>query len=84
LCAAIGAGNAGTALDNLVSLNIPTIDSQPFLKLTLGIATLYRRSVYDSVYVALAHTEGAEFVTADEKLANAVSARLPVRWIGSL
>jgi predicted nucleic acid-binding protein len=48
------------------------------------IAIQYGRSIYDSVYVALAREARSEVVTADEKLANAVAAHLPVKWLGAL
>jgi len=60
----------------------PLVNEAVELRATLGIAMQHARSVYDSVYVALAYEQKAEFVTADEKLVNAVSGRLPVRWIG--
>jgi predicted nucleic acid-binding protein len=34
------------------------------------IAKLYRRSVYDCLYVALAELEQCDFVSADDKLVN--------------
>ena len=39
----------------------------------LDIAATYQRTVYDSLYVALAHERGCQFVTADERLANALA-----------
>ena len=44
----------------------------------------YERTVYDSVYVALAVQSGRELITADEKLANALAAYFPVKWIGAM
>ncbi len=44
----------------------------------------FDRTVYDSLYVALAVDSKAELVTVDEKLANALAARLPVKWLGAL
>jgi len=40
--------------------------------------------VYDSIYVALALETGGKLVTADEKLVNAVGARLPIIWLGAI
>ena len=34
-------------------------------------------------YVALAITSGRPLLTADEKLANALAAHFPIRWLGS-
>ena len=40
-------------------------------------------ATYDAHYLALAEREGCEYWTADERLWNAVKARLPwVRWLG--
>jgi len=32
----------------------------------------------------LAQQVEAEFITADEKLANALAGRLPIRWLGTV
>ena len=47
------------------------------------IARNYDRSFYDSLYLAVAAKQQAVLITADEKLANATAAYLPVKWIGS-
>jgi predicted nucleic acid-binding protein len=36
------------------------------------------------VYVPLALKSQAQLVTADEKLANALAAHLPVKWLGAI
>ena|SRR5215467_9682917 len=48
------------------------------------LAVKHRRTVYDSLYLALAIREGCEFVTADERLANSLSSTQasPI-WLGS-
>ena len=46
------------------------------------MAELRARSVYDCLYVALAVQSKAEWITVDERLANALAARLPVKWLG--
>jgi predicted nucleic acid-binding protein len=74
---------AEEALREMVALRIPTKESRPLLEATLRIASRHDRAVYDSLYIALAKDLSAEFVTADEKLANAVAAYLPVKWIGA-
>jgi predicted nucleic acid-binding protein len=76
--------SAGDALDTLLETNIQTIRSQPLLKDALAIATRFDRTVYDALYVALAFAQEAPLVTADERLANALAARAPVRWLGAL
>ena len=44
----------------------------------------YSRTVYDALYVALAMKSKSQLVTADEKLANALAAHLPVKWLGAI
>ena len=75
---------ARQALDSLVERKLPTAPSLPLLASAFAIAAEFDRTVYDSLYVALAIHSRAEFVTADENLANAVAARLPVKWLGAL
>jgi predicted nucleic acid-binding protein len=43
----------------------------------LEIAKIFRQSVYDSLYAALAEREGCEHVTADDKFLRAVQPTLP-------
>jgi len=47
------------------------------------LATAFDCTVYDSLYVALAIESKANFVTADQRLANALSRDCPVRWLGA-
>jgi len=75
---------AGVALAALLDYQIPTIPSLNLLKPALQIGVLHGRSVYDCIYVVLALEAKAELVTADEKLANALAAHFPVKWLGSI
>lgn len=72
------------ALQELAGAGITTFPCQPLLNDAVAIALTYDRTVYDAVYVALAATSNAPLVTADERLANALAARFPIRWLGSL
>jgi len=60
----------------------PTVSTLSLLEDAFSISIAFDRNVYDSLYIALALTAKSEFITADERLANAVAAHLPVRWIG--
>lgn len=60
-----------------------TVSSLALLPEALKIAFAYDRSVYDSLYAALAVQTGVDLITADERLANALAARLPVKWLGA-
>lgn len=60
-----------------------SFDVQPLFPLGLDIALRHRRSVHDSLYVALALRERCQFVTADRKLYNATAAAYPdtMLWV---
>ncbi len=60
-----------------------TVSSRSLLSEALKIAFAYERSVYDCLYVALAIQFNTDMITADERLANALAARLPVKWLGA-
>lgn len=74
---------AEASLKDFLDLKIATVESRPLLEVTLRIGNRHDRTVYDSLYIALAQSLKTEFVTADEKLANALAAYLPVKWIGA-
>jgi predicted nucleic acid-binding protein len=80
----ISAESATQAVEALMAREIPTSPSLPLLPVAFTIASAFRRSVYDSIYVSLAIASNRMFVTADERLANAVAAHFPVRWLGAL
>jgi predicted nucleic acid-binding protein len=75
---------AERALSLVRDLEIPTISSFGLIPQTLQLAVKYGRTVYDSVYVSLAVQAKAELITADERLANALAAHLPVKWLGAM
>jgi predicted nucleic acid-binding protein len=75
---------AEMAWSALLRHGLPTLPALPLLESALDKAMLYGRSVYDSIYVALALETGGKLVTADEKLVNAAGVRLPVIWLGAL
>ena len=77
-------GTAEMALRSLQDRKLPTISSFDLLDLAFGIAVAFDRTVYDSLYVALAVESRAQLITADQRLANALAARLPVKWLGAL
>jgi predicted nucleic acid-binding protein len=73
---------SGLAL--LKDLSIPTYPSSDFLPEALQIALVHGRTFYDSLYVALAVRTNTDLITADERLANALAAHLPVKWLGAV
>jgi predicted nucleic acid-binding protein len=89
LCKAIQRGRCSeeTAKHSIPALrryDLITEPSEPLLESAFAIARRYSRSFYDSIYVALAVSRQATLITADEKLANATAAYLPVKWLGAL
>lgn len=57
----------------ILGLPIEMVPSRDLLNLAIRVAFRYGRSVYDSIYVALALTAGSPLVTADRKLARALA-----------
>lgn len=76
--------DAHAAVSAMQKRAFPTVSTLSLLEDAFAISTAFDRTVYDSLYIALALTAKSEFVTADERLANAVAAHLPVKWIGLL
>ena len=79
----ITAESATAALDGMRARRFPTVSSLSLITGACKIARSFGRSVYDGIYVALAIEMDAELVTADERLASAVAAWLPVKWLGA-
>jgi predicted nucleic acid-binding protein len=75
------AADAITSLERLSQLPVCWHATQPLLVRALDVATTYGRSVYDSVYVALAVREDARLVTADRRLFNALQPTPLARYL---
>jgi len=71
------------AASDMKKRNFFTVSSLELMAEALEIALANDRSVYDCLYVALAIQFNVEMITADERLANALAARLPVKWLGA-
>ncbi|HEV2381542.1 MAG TPA: type II toxin-antitoxin system VapC family toxin [Terriglobia bacterium] len=74
---------AEEAIQNLLGQSLYTLPSRELLYAAFGIARKFNHPVYDCLYVALAVRSNAQLITADERLANALAAHLPVKWLGS-
>ena len=74
---------AENSLRRFTALAIHVIPTSELLGQALQIAVACDRSFYDSLYVALALATKTEFITADERLVNALGSRFPVRWLGA-
>ena len=68
----ITADKAKELLEWLATLLIQLHPSPPLILAAIEIACRNKRTVYDSLYLALAVREGCAMVTADEKLFNAL------------
>ena len=75
---------AEAVMADMKARDFATVSSLLLLPEALRIAFAYDRSVYDCLYVALAIESKSEMITADERLANALAAHLPVKWLGAL
>jgi predicted nucleic acid-binding protein len=71
------------ALLLLTQREFTTVPSLKLLDQAFQIAADHGRSVYDSLYVALAVQTNSQLITADERLANSLAARFPVKWLGA-
>ena len=74
--------SAIAATRQITDRDLRTIADGELLEDAIAIALTERRTVYDSLYVALATLYGAEMITGDERLANSLAARFPVKWLG--
>lgn len=72
------------ALVLLTQRKFPAVPSLKLLERAFPIAMDYGRTVYDSLYVALAVQAKTQLITADERLANSLAARFPVKWLGAI
>jgi predicted nucleic acid-binding protein len=72
------------ALVLLTQRKFPTVPSLKLLDKAFQIATDHGRTVYDCLYVALAVQTNSQLITADERLANSLAARFPVKWLGGV
>ncbi len=78
----VAAEDAQQVIDEFRRLPIETTSSADLLADAYRLAVTYQRTVYDALYVALSIREHAVYLSADEKLVNAVSSDLPdVVWI---
>ena len=85
--ASLPKSEADTAYSALCASGMRLKDTTPLVSRGYEIALDTGRTVYDSIYVALAEQEGIQLVTADERFYNALSATpysRYLRWIESL
>ncbi len=71
------AQEAADSLQDLLAINLPLVPSTVLAVRALALAQTHHRSVYDSLYLALALERGCDLVTGDERLFNAVGNQFP-------
>ena len=74
---------AEAVAEDMKARDFKTVSSLVLLPEALRIAFAYDRAVYDCLYVALAVQFKRDLITADERMANALAARFPVKWLGA-
>ena len=74
--------SAADALTSMMEGSFPTTGERELAEPAFAIAVATGRTIYDSMYVALAVQKDAAFITADERLVNALATHWPVRWLG--
>ncbi len=75
---------ADAAIEQIVKSGFLSFPTSTLVEQALEIARVYARTVYDSIYVALAIRTKTQAITADERLANSLAGRVPVVWLGAL
>jgi predicted nucleic acid-binding protein len=78
------AANAQSAMIEMRQRELVTVSSESLVEQALSIAITFDRTIYDSIYVALAAATSRELLTGDEKLANALAAHFPIKFLGSI
>jgi predicted nucleic acid-binding protein len=73
----LGGEDARAVMLSFLHLPLNVVPTQQLLIDAFQLAITYRRTVYDSLYLALSQREQCEFITADEKLVHAVQRVLP-------
>jgi predicted nucleic acid-binding protein len=75
--------DAEKAAKDMQARDFVTVSSLFLLSDALEIAFASDRGIFDCLYVSLAVESRTDLITADERLANALAARFPVKWLGA-
>jgi predicted nucleic acid-binding protein len=74
---------ATAAISQVIAYRFPTVQGNRLVQYAFETALTHNTSIYDGIYVALAHELSCDLLTADLRLVNALGSRFPVRWLGS-
>jgi predicted nucleic acid-binding protein len=75
--------DAQIVIDEFRKLKFMLTPTVALLEKAYHLAVTYRRSVYDMLYLALSIEENCKFVTADERMVNAIGSLFPnMIWMG--
>jgi predicted nucleic acid-binding protein len=75
--------DADVVVAEILRRDFQTVPSRILLAEAMKIACDYDRNIYDCLYVALATSAETSLITADERLANTLASRFPVKWLGT-
>lgn len=75
--------DAETVTEDFARRDFTTVPSLDLLSEAMAIAFWHDRNIFDCIYAALAVQARANLITADERLANALAAHFPVKWLGA-
>jgi len=78
----LSAADAQQIISEFQAIQFATTPNAQLLNDAYRLAVAHQRTVYDSLYLALSEREQCQFVTADERLFNAVRTSFPnVVWL---
>ena len=75
--------DAETVAEDFAGCDFTTVPSLELLSEAMAIAFSHERNIFECLYAALAVQVRANLITADERLANALAARFPIKWLGA-
>ena len=81
---ALNVEEAREIIDTFGNITFTFTSCTDLLNKAYDLAIAHERTVYDMMYVALSQKENCQFVTADERMVNAIGSHFPnVIWIAN-
>ena len=79
----LDATDAQAIIDEFRKITFMLTSTAALLEKSYRLATTHNRTVYDMLYLALSIRENCKFVTADERMVNAIGSLFPnIIWVG--